>query len=168
MGSRPLPISSLLGFSSLGDVNLELHMESYLDFRQEGTQFSKRLTKETNQAPNTRSRHTCGARLHHGKGSAEPALLLQPHLCQVLSVTAGLIPSSSISELNKGAKVPPELVLHMIRVQGLLKHTKCSTLHLHPELQADVTQESVHQVLASLLSNPADDLSSSSNQHPLC
>lgn len=34
--------------------------------------------------------HTCGARLHHANGSAEPALLLQPHLCQVLSVTPEL------------------------------------------------------------------------------
>lgn len=34
--------------------------------------------------------HTCGARLYHAKGSAEPALLLQPHLCQVLSVTPEL------------------------------------------------------------------------------
>lgn len=44
---------------------------------------------------------------------------------------------------------------------------KSSTLHLHLELQADITQESVHQVLASLLSNPADDLPSSSDQHHL-
>lgn len=80
-----------------------------------------------------------------------------------------VIPSSSIPGLNKGAKITPGLVSpHDQRVQGLLKHTKCSTLHLHLELQADITQESVHQVLASLLSNPADDLSSSSNQHPLC
>lgn len=33
-------------------------MEIYLDFWQKGTQCSKCLTKETQQAPNTKSRHT--------------------------------------------------------------------------------------------------------------
>lgn len=45
--------------------------------------------------------------------------------------------------------------------------SKSSTLHLHLELQADITEESVHQVLASLLSDLADNRTSFSNQHHL-
>jgi len=46
-------------------------------------------------------------------------------------------------------------------------YTKSSTLHLHLELQADITEENVHQVLPGLLGDPADKCTSSSNQHQL-
>lgn len=46
-------------------------------------------------------------------------------------------------------------------------YTKSSTLHLHLELQVDITEENVHQVLPGLLGDPADNCTSSSNQHQL-
>lgn len=47
------------------------------------------------------------------------------------------------------------------------RYPASSLLQLHAELQPDITQESVHQVMTSLVSNLTDQLALLANQHLL-